>query len=119
MTFIETKQSDKSPYTVNDEYSIKVYHVKIKDFYGPEIDVLVTKPREGFPTIEPCLSTYIVEDASEAIGIDKTMEKIAKFYFENYGLCYVKSAKHETQILIDSKDVSTIFKKFRNQIRIF
>jgi hypothetical protein len=110
---VEVKNHEK---VGNEE--VVTYRVSIKDHYGPEIDVQVSQTEGCLPIISPVLATYVVEDSSENIGLDKTMEEIGKYFFKKDGMLFLESRKYG-YIFISSEKVEDIFQKIRNNIQLF
>lgn len=88
-----------------------------RDFYGPWIDLTIEKMDERTPIVEVESNSYGFENASVAEGINKTMAKVAKEIFEQYGEFNLVSKFGVIPII--SKDTEKAIKAFQEKIVLF
>lgn len=96
---------------------MEVLEYSIRDFYGPSIQVLVTKVKGELPKLKPNKDTYGYEDVDVCIGVERTIKEMAKEYYNQYG-CHILTSRFG-EILIDSENIDDIFEEFKKTICIF
>lgn len=87
------------------------------DFYGPSVILEIVEQEDCLPVVEVKTSTYKHEDASVAVGLNKTMVTAAKELFRELG-----SYKLMTRfglIYINSEEVEEVFEDLKNRIPLF
>lgn len=99
----------------------KVKHIEVEfstmDFYGPLVKLEIHQEKDCLPSVEVKSSTYKYEDASVAIGLNKTMLTAAKELFNEFG--QYKLLTRFGVIYINSEDVEKIFEDLKNRIPLF
>lgn len=88
-----------------------------RDFYGPWINLTIERKEEMIPIVEVEPGSYGFENASVAEGINKTMAKVAKEVFDQYGEFMLVSKFGIIPII--SKDTEKAIKAFQEKIVLF
>lgn len=88
-----------------------------RDFYGPWINLTIERKEEIIPIVEVEPGSYGFENASVAEGINKTMVKVAKEVFEQYGEFNLISKYGVIPIV--TEDAEKAIKEFQEKIVLF